>query len=376
MATTFPTRGPQLRYRAQTVTPTHGTEHTGETLDHGSGERAATVSNAGQRKLVVGAPDRCDRVDEQLEEVHSLYWEGQPLKLLALGLNTTPPQLLQSFADAGMPVNRPGSVPTERESLPAVRRQRSSRRIKADRRVPAMYRLYENGATLDEVGKAFGISRERVSQLFRRSGLSARSIREAAALKRTQAQARASETRATYDDLGDYGATAAKLGLSRAAVEAILEEGETVQSRAPAPRPGKKRYSNEELLSCLRETSKALGGVLGVSDYNSYSKGRRFRDGRAWPTNQTFQLRYGSWRDALLAAGLAANPSTPIAGQRIFSEAHCIDALRYAQRELGKVPTSHAYERLARESQGALPSLATVRNRLGGWATALARAGL
>ena len=371
MATTVPAYGPQLRCRAQAVTPTDGAKHCLEAPDHGRPERATTMSSAGQSTPVVGPPNRGDRVDEHLEEVHSLYWEGQPLKLLALGLGTTPPRLLQSFANAGMPVNRPGSLPTERESPSPVRRQRSSRRTTADPRVPAMYRLYEKGATLDEVGKAFGISKERVSQLFRRSGLSARSIREAAALKRNQAEARANEIRAAYDDLGDYGATAVKLGLSRATVEDILEEDEPIRSRAPAPRPGKKRYSNEDLLSCLRETSEAIGGVLGVADYNNYAKGRTFRDGRPWPTNQTFQLRYGSWRDALLAAGLAANPSTPIAGQRIFSEAHCIDALRHARRELGKVPTSHAYDRLARESQGALPSLATVRNRLGGWSDSL-----
>jgi hypothetical protein len=132
-----------------------------------------------------------------------------------------------------------------------------------------------------------------------------------------------------------------------------------------------KKYSEGELIETLREASEAIGGVLTTSRYNDYARGRSFPDGRPWPTHQTHSHRFGSWRDSLLTAGLPANPSSAIAGQRIFDQAHCIDAIRHVHRQLGEVPSINDYERAARASQGGLPSAATVRNRCGSWSQAV-----
>jgi Homing endonuclease associated repeat len=122
--------------------------------------------------------------------------------------------------------------------------------------------------------------------------------------------------------------------------------------------------------------SQALGGVLASEVYDEYASTRRFRDGRPWPTRQTHILRYGSWRKAMHAAGLTANPSSPITGKRLFEVGHCVDAVRHVSRDLGKVPTAAEYEQVASDCGGALPSLATVRNRCGTWSHALQLAGL
>jgi hypothetical protein len=71
-----------------------------------------------------------------------------------------------------------------------------------------------------------------------------------------------------------------------------------------------------------------------------------------------------------------ANPSSPIAGQRLFEVAHCVDALRHAKRQLGHVPSVNDYEEIAAELEGALPSSATIRKRCGSWNEALTEAGL
>jgi hypothetical protein len=115
---------------------------------------------------------------------------------------------------------------------------------------------------------------------------------------------------------------------------------------------------------------------LTTSGYNQFARDRSFADGRPWPTYQTHFHRFGSWRGALLAAGLSANPSSAMAGQRIFDKSHCIDAIRHVRREVGAVPTASEYESMARASSGALPSLATVRTRCGSWSEALRMAGL
>jgi Sigma-70, region 4 len=41
-----------------------------------------------------------------------------------------------------------------------------------------MHSLYQTGATLEEVGERYGITRERVRQLFKKAGLETRSRRE------------------------------------------------------------------------------------------------------------------------------------------------------------------------------------------------------
>jgi hypothetical protein len=136
------------------------------------------------------------------------------------------------------------------------------------------------------------------------------------------------------------------------------------------------RYSREELIECLREASEELGGVLSTWAYTDLARTRHFADGRPWPTHQTHSLRFGSWRSALLEAGLEANPSSAIAGQRLFEVSHCIDAIRYVSHELGRAPSVRDYERIAIDSNGALPSSATIRKRCGSWGKAVEMAAL
>lgn len=210
-----------------------------------------------------------------------------------------------------------------------------------------MHAKYEDGASLREVGREFDLTAERVRQLFVQNGLKTRSRLEVNAGK-------------------------------KAAREALLKrEREDRRKRRRSPVDWiEKKYSDAELLQTLKEANDAIGGVLTTNDYSEFAKGRTFADGRVWPTHQTHFHRFGSWREALLAAGLAANPSSAIAGQRLFDPSHCIDAIRHVQRDLGVVPTISTYEKAARASNGALPSAATVRNRCGSWSAALRMAEL
>jgi DNA-directed RNA polymerase sigma subunit (sigma70/sigma32) len=52
-------------------------------------------------------------------------------------------------------------------------------------RVQEMYALYQDGATLNKVGERYGVTRERVRQLFNKAGLATRSRREASERNRT-----------------------------------------------------------------------------------------------------------------------------------------------------------------------------------------------
>jgi hypothetical protein len=131
------------------------------------------------------------------------------------------------------------------------------------------------------------------------------------------------------------------------------------------------KYTDEEVLGCLEKASDDLGGVLTTAAYTEYARACTFGDGRPWPTHQTAVLRFGSWRAGLEEAGLPSNPSTPIAGRLLFDEARCIDAILEVQRAFGHLPSIGEYEAYAASMEGVLPSVATVRHRLGGWRLAL-----
>lgn len=246
-------------------------------------------------------------------------------------------------------------------------------------RVLDMVELYDTGATLEEVGNAFGVTRERIRQLFLAHDVPVRSIGETHALRREQL---ADDRRNEIYELVDSGLApnqiAARLKVSRQLVRDVIADDPN-RSRLAAFRRNAKirsrpRYSDEEIIECLRTANVELGGILTTADYTDYARTRKLPDGRPWPLSQTPGLRFGSWREALLKAGLEANPPSAVAGQRLFTREHCVDAILEVERELGHPPTAAEYERAAVASRGFLPSLATVRNRCGGWQTALALA--
>jgi predicted transcriptional regulator len=252
--------------------------------------------------------------------------------------------------------------------------------IGADR-AAAIFAAYSSGATLQEVGERYGISRERVRKILKAHGYPVRSVKEAAALRRASERVMAPQITALCSELGEPREVADRLGVSYVTVREVIRLND-VGDLQPASaqrrklRKTQKLYTNEELLECLKMASGQLGGVLTASAYSEFIRDRALSDGRPWPSHQALQLRFGSWREALRQAGLRANPASAIAGQRIFEAAHCIDAVRHVARELGHSPTAAEYDLMARASRGGLPCVATVRRRFGGWLDALGAAGL
>lgn len=114
----------------------------------------------------------------------------------------------------------------------------------------------------------------------------------------------------------------------------------------------------------------AVLGQLGVAS----SKGAS-----VWPpTSQTAVQRFGSWNEALKAAGLARSSVGRAKGQLRFDEAAYDQAIATFvadcdDRDLGA--TYKAYGEYAAEHKGEVPSAAAVRKFYGSWNAALASAG-
>jgi Homing endonuclease associated repeat/Sigma-70, region 4 len=240
-----------------------------------------------------------------------------------------------------------------------------------------MYDLYATGATLEEVGARFGLTRERVRQVFRDAGLPTRSITETQSLRRDRAvHQHSEEICAAFSRYQDVADVARELDIPRVVVKEVVEAHFPPPMRRRHRKAATPKYSVEELIACLREASAAVGGPLTVGGYARYAEGRQAEDSRSWPSTHTYVKRFGSWRNALLRARLPVAPSRRSRSRRKFSDQDCIHALREAAETIEQVPTITAYNDIARSSRGRLPSAMTITNRLGTWSKALIRARL
>lgn len=240
-----------------------------------------------------------------------------------------------------------------------------------------MYDLYCAGATLGEVGKRFGLTGERVRQIFRNAGLHTRSLTETQSLRHDRLiQEKGEQIAAAYRRHKDVDEVAKRLKVPRTLVKEVvashLSPGERRRPRRPIP----PKYPDSEMVAFLQEANAGTNAPLSIEQYRRYAEGRHTDDSRPWPSIYTFIRRFGSWRRALIRAGLPVNSSGPSSIKPRFSERDCVDALREAARTFGKPPTLTAYDQLARSSGGRLPGALTVKNRLGSWYAALDRAGL
>ncbi|MGH2832472.1 MAG: homing endonuclease associated repeat-containing protein, partial [Solirubrobacteraceae bacterium] len=266
-------------------------------------------------------------------------------------------------------------LPKRSDSKPALSvAEVEARKREASPRVVEMYELYEHGATLEEIGDDFGITRERVRQLFKAAGLQTRTISATATLKQAADQQRADEIVDCFRQIKDFAAVAQELDMPKNAVSKVVRERlspREYRELTTVPKASPVRFTDAELLGFLVEAHGELGGMLTGTAYNVLARNRRTTDGRLWPSKQTYALRFGSWRNALITAQLDANPSSAVAGKGRFGVQQCADALREAHLSLGAIPSRSEYEKHWRGTAGRLPSPSTVIKRCGSWTGAL-----
>jgi len=111
-------------------------------------------------------------------------------------------------------------------------------------------------------------------------------------------------------------------------------------------------YSDADLLDGLRAVGEQADGCPTVAD---------LRDRDDLPTYATYRRRFGSWADALAAAGFETGD---------VSKADCIQLIRALAADLGRTPTHEDINE--RED---LPHVWTFQDRFGSWSAALEAAG-
>ncbi|SFA56422.1 Sigma-70, region 4 [Rhodococcoides kroppenstedtii] len=243
--------------------------------------------------------------------------------------------------------------------------------------VPAplwLRRYTDEFLTLEEVGQIEGITREAVRQRLKRLGLEPRTLAETKlARERRAISLRSLEIRSKFLDSRNVDETASALNLPSSWVRKCLAETiPDYEVLARAPRRPSKKYTNNELFESLKAAAARTVGNLTAASYDEYVRAEStLPDGRARPGKQTMLLRYGSWREALLAAGLTPNPHSGPA--KDFDEVAAVQSVVDYWRAVGGPPTVEGYDEWQRHRIG-YPSSATIRKLTGSWNLLLVRA--
>lgn len=260
---------------------------------------------------------------------------------------------------------RAGRENRRRPGLRAVRASEPS-----DARARRIVALRESGLTLAEIGREFGVSRQRVQQILDASG--ARHIQqgEVVAARRAADARRARKQADEILELWRRGERvsqiAAWVGVTQQSIRdtvAALGSDSDRQARAEAggaPVAGRRapRFSDEQLCNGLRLVARRLGHTPSKAEY------ARLSEQHGLARMPTVYSRFGGWRHALRSAGFDV-PTDPIRARR-WTTALCWRAVVSVHDQLGDPPSYRRYQQLAAVRDD-LPSGSTLRLRLGLW---------
>lgn len=129
--------------------------------------------------------------------------------------------------------------------------------------------------------------------------------------------------------------------------------------------PIRKAHSDEEIFASLRRAAKILGRRPLRREYGKYRYDSE-------PTADTITRRFGSWKEALIAAGI--DPKDPGQNPNFLTDGEILEHLREIARVVGHTPSVAEYNALRRPH---MACSTTVSERFGGrWKYAIEAAGL
>lgn len=235
------------------------------------------------------------------------------------------------------------------------------------KRVEEMAALRRAGATLSAIGERYGLTRERVRQLLAGKGIDDRKVREARrAVAVTEARGSSGEIVQLWREGLSTGEVAKRLNLLASVCEEIIgskaTELDAAERRMALNRrsaASTKQFSDEELINAIRRVARHLGRTPTSSEYEQHAREYDL------PSAILVVNRLG-WSNAVEAAGLKPHRARRTYTRR-WDEDSCVTAVCSVASELGHVPSLKEYETLS-AGKPDLPSVATVRNRVGGWA--------
>jgi hypothetical protein len=260
---------------------------------------------------------------------------GATLTDLAADLNVTPERIKQVLAAHKIPAPKPD---------PRPRTAILSREARTDRLATILDMRLNQGRTLDEIGTAFGLSRQRVDQILITAGHPDHA-QQARAARRTAESERATATKNTLvrllteDPTRTSGDLAAAADIPASSVAGTLgDQSWLLTDMTPTVSP----HTAESALDALQTAAEVTAGeTLTAAAYNDWRKKQR----PTAPTAASIARQFGTWRHATDLIGVPAGkhgrqPAPPIAREDAI--ASIVTFLRHA-RENGLRGTANQY---------------------------------
>lgn len=155
--------------------------------------------------------------------------------------------------------------------------------------------LYQGGATLQEIGDAVGLTRERVRQRISR-------VRRPSELRSRSSKIDPLKLLQVYDESKTVGQIAREVGAKYYTTYWMLRRMHLPTRKHKGP-----MYSDDDLLKRLRNLATSLGRTPTVADLTTAA---------GISSQSTYHTRFGSYSYACRLAGLTPrNPGRPLSGK-------------------------------------------------------------
>jgi hypothetical protein len=228
-----------------------------------------------------------------------------------------------------------------------------------------MAAMYVAGKTLQEIGDAYGVTRERVRQVLSQQDVSRRKPLDQA---RRAHDASVESNRETilrlFQKTRNVKETVALLsgGIPARVVREVLEP--VAHTQVLTRKGSEKDFSNDQITEAILEAEQL--GFTSVISYGTWREAQA-KKGRRVPSVATITVRYGSWSSARRRAGAHVVTERMSPSCQVFTDDQIQESLNRfvsAVVSVGSTPTTRRYDEWSRKV-GGVPLLSTVRARTG-----------
>lgn len=245
------------------------------------------------------------------------------------------------------------NIVREGRDMGVVTRGPRSRRTNNTERDAGIVQAYNAGDSMEKIGENYKLSRERVRQILGYSGVKSRSMKEyfnnaystwteQHGTEVTEVFEKTRSISKTIEELSDYSEVWVRRFLADRRNETVRTHG------------AERFWTNERIISSLQSAS--VDGVLTIPRYAKWRISGATTEGKIPPTHTLIVWRFGTWNDALAAAGLRTSERK---NHRIYSRSWSADdaiiaVKTYTHQSLRENvrPTLAGYEKWCHENPG------------------------